>query len=110
MVLLLLLLLLGAAPTRGSVPTIQACDCKWPDLTANTLQTCDAAPKMCAYCMDALAYMFYGPENSPAVGCLVTGRSVDVCLTVARQVQVSGCQKDHSAVVVAGRALSLIHI
>lgn len=71
----------------AAVPKISACDCKWPDLTVNTLQTCDSPPKLCSYCMDAVSYMYYGPENSATLGCLVEGRSLDVCTRVGTEIQ-----------------------
>ena len=77
---------LRAAPP--TIPALSACDCKWPDLAHTTTLTCDSPPKMCQYCMDAASYMFYGPENSPTVGCLTEGRNTDVCLKVGEAMQV----------------------
>ena len=68
-------------------PSLTSCDCKWPNPQLPGF--CDAPPKLCSYCTDALAYMYYGPENSPSVGCLVTGRNQDVCVRIAGEVEVS---------------------
>ncbi len=84
--------ILGAGSFRPCAapppPPIAACDCKWPDM-ANPPGLCDSPPKLCGYCTAALAYMFYGPESSATVGCLVEGgRNVEVCERVAAAVQV----------------------
>lgn len=89
---LLAFVLLFVITTRDRVvgtATLSSCDCVWPDKTHPTVQTCDSPPKMCGYCMDAMAFMYYGPENSATVACAVSGRNVDVCNRVATEVQVS---------------------
>jgi hypothetical protein len=88
--LLLVALQRAAGAHAAALGVIRACDCKWPDLVlaANSQSTCDAAPKMCRYCMESMASAYYGSESTPSIGCVAEGRGLDVCLRVAQEVQV----------------------
>ena len=73
-------------PLAAANPSLTTCECKWPDTTQ--VGMCDSPPKMCLYCMDTLAFMYYGPENSPSLGCLIAGRNPDVCTRVGAEIEV----------------------